>query len=534
MNSKLQLSVLDDSAQEAIRSELSRVLSSPVFRDAPQASRFLSFVVQAVLSGEAHNIKQYTIAVDAFGHTPDFDPQINPTMRTLAGRVRMMLERYYTQDGTRDAIRIEIPKRTYIPIFRANSIPQEHPQVGFSVGSSLTSIIDYGISVAVISFRNHPPDAGDVCAYNITESIVMGLVHFHEICVVGPLVEYNDRSVEPGDVGRKYHVRFVLQGRVKMLNDTLRVSAGLTDNRTGCTIWSQTYEHEVAASNLHEIEETIAQQIINALVDYSGFIPCLIRRESMKKRPIDLQIHEAICCQNLYMKIFTLDAHCAAVEALEYTTKADPANSGALAMLGNAYCCNELFNVIPESPTLEKCERLVLRAEAIEPECQMAHLTEAGVRFLQGQEDRCIAKLQLARSLNPFNGYAIHASGVLLSMMGHWEEGMRLWKKATYLNPNHTPFYFIVPFMDRYRQGDYEAAWNYAVRFNTPMFWDPLIRAATAAQLGLYAQAKAALKELLEMRPDFPSHARDMIRRIVYLDAHVELLLEGLGKAGLG
>ena len=156
------------------------------------------------------------------------------------------------------------------------------------------------------------------------------------------------------------------------------------------------------------------------------------------------------------------------------------------------------------------------------------------LQFFQGQDDQCLANLRMANSLNPFNALVLHSSGFLTCMLGHWEEGLSLSKQAFYLTPHHYSLYFIVPFMDiYYRQKDYEAAWNYAKRVNSPIFWGPLIQAAAAGQLGLHTPAKAALQELLEMRPDFPSRARDLLRRVVYLEDHINLLLDGLLKAGL-
>ena len=523
--------VQDYPTQQAVRSELSCILSSSFFRRSPQASRFLSFVVEAALSGQFDHIKQYTIAVDALGYSPDFDPQMNPAMRSLGSRVRLMLERYYLHEGTQDDIRIEIPKGSYVPTLRHNSISTKVQSV-VPVMHSLEPGYDYGLSVAVIPFSSYPPHESNISAYNITASIVTVLAQYHELNIIGPLGEYKDRVFKKDEIRSQYHVRFVLQGNVQTSGDTIRVTANLTDARTGFKIWSQNYEYKLATTNF-EIEDDVSRRIVNALADYSGVIPCHISRESMKKSPDNLEIHEAICSQNLYMKVFSIQTHRAAVDALEYALKTDPENPLALAMLGTAYCCNYLFDLTPGNSKLEEAERMVRQAEALDSECQIAHLTEAVVRFVQGQADRCIAKSRLAFSLNPFNAYVGHASGFLFGMLGYWEEGMKLWEDATRLNPSHSPFYFIVPYMDSYRQGDYKKAWSYAVRFNVPIFWDPLIRAAATGQLGLHTQATSSLQELLDMRPDFSSRARELMRRLVYLDEHVEMLLDGLLKAGL-
>ena len=69
---------------------------------------------------------------------------------------------------------------------------------------------------------------------------------------------------------------------------------------------------------------------------------------------------------------------------------------------------------------------------------------------------------------------------------------------------------------------------------NTPdYFWDPLIRTAALGQLNRQAEAKKAGSKLLALVPDFERRGRSLIQRMVYLEEHTEMLLDGLRKAGL-
>ena len=73
-----------------------------------------------------------------------------------------------------------------------------------------------------------------------------------------------------------------------------------------------------------------------------------------------------------------------------------------------------------------------------------------------------------------------------------------------------------------------------ARRFNSPeFFWDPLIRAAVLGQLERKNAAKKAGDELLDIIPDFGVRGPSLIRRLAYLDEHVDMLMDGLHKAGL-
>ena len=65
-----------------------------------------------------NKLKGYTVAVQAFGRSPAFDPQTSPLVRVEARRLRQALEHYYLTAGKSDPVRILIPKGSYVPIFK--------------------------------------------------------------------------------------------------------------------------------------------------------------------------------------------------------------------------------------------------------------------------------------------------------------------------------------------------------------------------------------------------------------------------------
>ncbi|MGW9329488.1 hypothetical protein [Bosea sp. NPDC055594] len=110
-------------APDEIRAELERVLASDIFRAAPQLTAFLSFIVEQTLAGRANELKGYTIAVEAFGRSPDFDPQADPIVRVEAGRLRKALNLYFAADGVADPVRITVPVGAYVPSFERAAPP---------------------------------------------------------------------------------------------------------------------------------------------------------------------------------------------------------------------------------------------------------------------------------------------------------------------------------------------------------------------------------------------------------------------------
>lgn len=103
--------------EAAIRQALTRVLEAEDLRASPQLSTILRFIVEATLDGRRDAIKGYTIAVEALGRNPSFDPQIDPIVRVEATRLRRALQRYYAGAGAGEDIEIVVPRGSYVPLF---------------------------------------------------------------------------------------------------------------------------------------------------------------------------------------------------------------------------------------------------------------------------------------------------------------------------------------------------------------------------------------------------------------------------------
>jgi Tol biopolymer transport system component len=101
----------------AVRVQLGKILSSPVFANSPRMSRFLRFVVETTLDGKSESIKEYVIATEVFEKAEDYDPQADSTVRTEASKLRSRLGRYYETEGRNDPVVITIPKGSYVAKF---------------------------------------------------------------------------------------------------------------------------------------------------------------------------------------------------------------------------------------------------------------------------------------------------------------------------------------------------------------------------------------------------------------------------------
>lgn len=103
---------------EEMRAELESVVASRYFCRAPTLVSFLRYVCEKYFSGEADQIKEYTIAVEAFGRPPEFEPKQDPIVRVDANRLRERLKKYYRTEGRDHAVHILLPLGQYVPVFQ--------------------------------------------------------------------------------------------------------------------------------------------------------------------------------------------------------------------------------------------------------------------------------------------------------------------------------------------------------------------------------------------------------------------------------
>ncbi|HEY2018472.1 MAG TPA: hypothetical protein VGH38_33430 [Bryobacteraceae bacterium] len=108
-----------------VEAHLAEILASLEFRRSERMCRFLRLVTQEALAGNGESLKEYRIGTEVFDKEQTFDPRIDPIVRNEARRLRRKLETYYLTEGKSAAIRIELPKGTYKPIFTAGVPPVE-------------------------------------------------------------------------------------------------------------------------------------------------------------------------------------------------------------------------------------------------------------------------------------------------------------------------------------------------------------------------------------------------------------------------
>lgn len=111
---------------DEVRAQLDRLLASTLFRFSERLSRFLKFVVEQALAGNADQLKESVLAVEIFDRESTYDSRVDSVVRVEARRLREKLDKYYKGEGLADPVLIELPKGSYAPAItvRASAVPR--------------------------------------------------------------------------------------------------------------------------------------------------------------------------------------------------------------------------------------------------------------------------------------------------------------------------------------------------------------------------------------------------------------------------
>lgn len=271
---------------QAIRAQLQRILESPLFSTSRRLSQFLQFIVVRSIDGQSGEIKEYLIGVEVYNREPSYDPKADSIVRAEASRLRAKLREYYDTAGQNDAVRIELPKGSYVPVFRwvagpniaASGPPSEllpAPPVRWKRRVVIAVLPVLAIVVAAIAVmwgplrggkrirsiavmapvnlgenRANQDSANNALSDNLADAITSALVDSTEWKVVGraPAVDQTGRDRMLSWVKTNLAADVVLTGNYRIAeNSNVRLTMQAVNVEDGRLLWTQTYHQNLTS-----------------------------------------------------------------------------------------------------------------------------------------------------------------------------------------------------------------------------------------------------------------------------------------------
>lgn len=524
-------------SHDAIRAQLDRILASPEFHATDKMRDFLRFVVEEKLAGRAHRLKGYTIAIEVFGRGDDFDAAHDPIVRIQAGRLRRALERYYLVDGGADSVFIDIPKGRYSPQFSAQPMG---PNVSSS--RSFPSVPPEvrppdGPSVAVLPFDNLTNDPEQlVLTVGLTEELITELTRFQDIVVIPcqPQRRPAGFPAAPAELGRAVGARFLLEGAVRTDAESVKVSAHLTDTRSGRRIWADSSTHPLEAGRLIATQERFAATVVATIASEFGIIARRLSAESRKKPPSDLRTYEAMLRYYSHQLTPTPESGAVCFVALRDAAEKEPEYGPAWSALATLYCQMFTYDIEGFAEGLDTALEYARKGVFLEPASQLGRMILAYASYLAEDSKTFLEESETAISLNPHSPYTVGAVGYFHVMRGEVERGLSLLDRAIAASPCHPNWFRAGHVIDHLLRQRYEDA-LIEVRKHHPFmsYWDDVALAAILGKLGRVDEARPHLDRVLDLKPALAARARELMRRTLKIDTLIDDVIDGLRAAGM-
>ncbi len=457
-----------------IETELARLLNSREFQDSDRMCRFLRFTVETTLAGRADELKEYSIAMAVFDRGPDFDPRVDPVVRSEARRLRSKLASYYANEGAHDELLIELPKGGYVPQFRERPAATVSKSAGDAYGpevpphgsrSSITThsrrryiaaAVSAAVvlslagpflvrtrwsgtrpeparSVAVLPFQNMTGDRQmEYLADGIGDEVLNSLAYIPDLKVVArtSAAQFKARNGDVHEIGQRLGVQTLLEGSVRSSAGKLRVMTRLVNAETGYQVWSHDYEFQT--KDLFEVQDAIAQAVAEQLGQRTI-------RAARPSAPANEEAYKDYLLARHYMaeEEGTGDSVRKAKMLLEKVVASDPKYADAWASLCGVQAMLTMSGILPLRDGLQVARQYEQKALELDPNSADALEQEAtGAAVLQHDWSRAERLFRQALAVKPSDAltHSTYAWSVLWPT-NRLEEAQQQQKKTIDLDP---------------------------------------------------------------------------------------------------
>lgn len=509
-----------------------------MFENKKRLQRFLSYVVEETLNGNAYLIKGYTLGLEVFDKDESFNPGTDAIVRVEAGRLRRLLQHFYMDEGLSDPIIITLPKGTYEPSFSVAEIKkaEKNSDPIFNAAAAPPT----GPAIAVMPFEVIGTDSNiGIFADGITEEIINQLSLSPSLYVISRKVTsyYKGRNVDIRELSRELETHYVLEGSIRQAGKMVRVSAQLLNGTNGAIIWTEKFDYQLSPENIISVQDDIAAKVSATIGDAYGTI---MRTSAidMKRSSTDfMEAYEAVLLFHDYLFDLSQSSHLKARSSLEKAVKIDPHYADAWAGL-SFLALDEYrfsFNMIdnPDS-ALIRAQELAEKAISMSTKFSIAWYALTIIHYHNGELEKFQNNIKMGLSIAPNSPAVLADSGVYLCLMGEMDQGLSLVKKAIELNPQHPNWCQFALFHNHFLKGEYKKASGYLSTIETPdWFWPYALQAINYAELGDIKASENAKKHLTRLYPNFPKHVKMECAKWFHRKEDADKYLQSFEKANL-
>jgi TolB-like protein/Tfp pilus assembly protein PilF len=512
---------------EMVRAQLERILGSPGFATAKSARRFVRYVVEETLAGRSDQIKEYVVGVAVFDRGDDYDPRADAVVRVEATRLRNRLRDYYQGDGLADPVSIELPKGSYVPVFRSlrAAPPVKRPSWRQSrralawAAVGICALLTLSImrwersqahvfaqvqSVAVLPFENLSGDSSqDYLADGITEGLTTELGRIRKLRVIShaAVADYKNAAKPRSEIANELKVDAWVEGSVVRTGNKVRIAERLVQPRTLRRLWSQSYERDV--SEILALQRDAARNIA-ARIGQEG--PPGEKTQSGDELRVNPEAYDYYLRGRFHSQHQTEGENAAAISNLERAVAIDPSFALAYAELAQTYVWRLFLFAPAERQWEEKAFVAAEKALALDPDLAAAHVARGRLLWTPANHfphEKAIREYRRALASDASLDEARNQLALIYCHIGFFDQALEESRKAVLTNPNNNLAVYRTAQALAFR-GQYEEALT--ILHGIPEEVNPSLVGYQTAwvlfNLGKRQEASAKIAQLLRDHPE--------------------------------
>ena len=396
------------------------------------------------------------------------------------------------------------------------------------------------LSIVVLPFDNLSGDKEqDYFADGITDDLTTDLSHLPDSFVIsrGTAFTYKGKAIDAKQIGKDLGVRYLLEGSVRRVGETITINAQLISTETGAHVWADRFESE--RSKLGELQVEIVSRLANSLGAE------LVKAEALRatrERPsnpdaVDLAMQAQVKWHLPDSKATLNDA----VTLSERALALDPQNARALMVLANALI-DRVVDQWSDDPAgdIARADSASDAALALQPDNSWAHSSKAWVFFAKRQWESAVAQAEAAIALDRNNARNRAFASFWKMFLGDSEGGLAGVETALRLSPRdpNVPWwqFYMCALHAQLAHWEQAIPWCEKSTVGNPQVWYPLVGLAAAnAWAGRDKEAKDAAAQLQKVYPGFTVQTWAGIHWTddQTFNAQNQRIVEGLRKAGV-
>jgi len=310
------------------------------------------------------------------------------------------------------------------------SDPVEKPQAGPSSADKN--------SIAVLPFANRSNQEDDLFFTDgIHDDLLTQLAKIHDLSVISrtSVMEYRDTRKNMKEIGAELNVATILEGGIQKVGNRVRINAQLIEVATDKHLWAETFDRELTAENIFDIQSEIARKIVRAvageLTPEEELLLSEVPTQNLAAYEAYLRAREIMFSAN-----YSRSKEAAAQPWLEKGIALDPEYAEAHAMLANIYGQTYWRGIDTSDALVAKLRSTIDHALELNPNSPSALRASANY-YYRVENDYRKSLILLEQALENAPGDVdLHGDlGLSQRRLGMWQESIASFRNALELDP---------------------------------------------------------------------------------------------------